>query len=174
MNYIQQIFKIYGPIIHEAAIRHKIPEHILGGLIRQESQGNPKAKSHCGAYGLTQIMPDTAKFIASKYRRFDITNPADQIDAGAWYLSWIHKNFAHGDIIQSLAGYNAGPGKLLKGKDGIELWKHFHETIDYVQKVLNYSVQYDESCAEDSSGAVPASPPPPRKRRMSRFHPSRR
>ena len=47
-------------LAREAARRYGVPEDLFLSLIEQESGFNPTAQSPKGAYGLTQLMPDTA------------------------------------------------------------------------------------------------------------------
>ena len=99
----------YAPIIEKAARKHNVPVELICGVILQESGGRSTAVSHCGARGLMQLMPATAK-------RFGVTNSfnAEQnIDAGTKYLSWLLKRF-DGDVELALAGYNAGEGNVEK------------------------------------------------------------
>lgn len=152
---IKGLFETYGPLIKKAARKHGIPEHIFAGLVYQESRGNPKAVSHCGAYGLTQIMPQTAAFI-KQYLKFDRNDPWGQLDAGAWYLAWILKRYAGGVMELALAGYNAGPGALLNNR-----WKRYRETVAYVRLIPKWAEQYQGFIAEGSSGAAEEPPPAP-------------
>lgn len=73
----------YDQIFQSAAQEWNVDPVLLKSLAMQESSGNPKAVSKVGAFGLTGIMPDTAKGLG-------VTDPSDtvqQIYAGAKYLS---------------------------------------------------------------------------------------
>ena len=113
--------------IDAAAARHRIDPALLRGLIRAESNFNPKATSPAGAKGLTQLMPGTA-------RGLGVTNPYDPVQAingGAKYLRQMLDKFG-GDTRKALAGYNAGPGAV-KRYGGIP---PYAETRAYVTKIL--------------------------------------
>lgn len=125
--------KVYGEIIHQAALEHDVPEHVLAGLIWQESRGDSRALSLSGAMGLCQLMPLTAKEIGV-HNPYD---PVQSINGGAKYLKWILKNFTGRDMIRLLAAYNAGVGRLKNDR-----WKKFKETRIYVEKVMEYSRAY--------------------------------
>ena len=129
---LNDLYEKYGKDIKDAADKYKLDECILAGLIWQESRGNPHAMSHCGAYGLTQVMPAT-----QADRGYDLDTPRGQIFAGADYLAWVRDNFANGNITKALAGYNAGPGRIAKDR-----WKRFAETQNYVVRVPQHAAQY--------------------------------
>ena len=123
---------LYGGDIEEAARVYDLDKTILAGLIMQESRGNPNARSHCGAWGLTQVMPATAKD-----RGYKLNTARQQIFAGADYLSYVLLKFAEGDIVKALAGYNAGPGRIKN-----DCWMKFKETRKYVPRVIKYAAEY--------------------------------
>ncbi|WP_273794986.1 lytic transglycosylase domain-containing protein [Brucella intermedia] len=108
---------------------------LVQALIWQESRFNPHAKSPVGAYGLTQLMPDTAKDLGvdPEYR----TNPYAQAKGGATYLARM-LNMFNGSIVNALAGYNAGPGNVKK-YGGVPPFK---ETRNYVVVIPNKYNQY--------------------------------
>ncbi len=125
---------IYGEWIREAAEKYNLDPAILGGLIMQESAGNPRAKSYCGAFGLTQVMPATAAGYGYK-----LDTPKNQIYAGADYLARCFKHKAvNGNLQFALAAYNAGWGNVSK-YGGIPPFK---ETRKYIPRVLKYAKQY--------------------------------
>ncbi len=118
------------PYIRAAADRYGLPPELIAGIIWQESRGNPRAVSHCGAMGLMQLMPATAVSMG-------ITNPFDpaqNIDGGAKYIRQMIDKF-NGRVDFAVAAYNAGPGNVSKF-GGIP---PFRETQDYVPKVLGFA-----------------------------------
>ena len=123
----------YAPHITAAANRYSLPPELIAGVIWQESRGNPRAVSHCGAMGLMQLMPATAASLGVG-NAFDA---AQNIDGGAKYLRQMLDKF-NGRVDFAVAAYNAGPGNVSK-HGGIP---PFRETQDYVPKVLGYANSY--------------------------------
>ena len=106
---------------------YNIETRLVLALIKQESNFNPKARSHKGAIGLMQLMPDTAKRFGVK----NIHDPTENIKGGLRYLSWLLKQY-QGNVSLALAGYNAGEKKVDRYK-GIPPYK---ETQNYVKRIL--------------------------------------
>ncbi len=82
------------------------PEWILS-LIRQESSFRPDVKSPSNAIGLMQLMPATAKELATEFKLKDygtdsLLNPDINIKLGSVYLSRLIKSF-NGNIPIALA-----------------------------------------------------------------------
>jgi soluble lytic murein transglycosylase-like protein len=123
----------YDAQITAAATKHSIDPALLKGLIRQESNFDPAARSGAGAQGLTQLMPGTAASLGVT----DPTDPAQAIEGGAKYLKAQLDRFG-GDASKALAAYNAGPGAVAK-YGGVP---PYAETQNYVQKVLGYAAEY--------------------------------
>jgi soluble lytic murein transglycosylase len=76
-----------------------------------------------------QLMPDTAR----EMRVSDPFNPEQNIAGGVRYLRKLLKMF-NGDLVLSLAAYNAGPGQV-KRSGGVP---QFSETKSYIKRVLSY------------------------------------
>jgi cell wall-associated NlpC family hydrolase len=117
----------YASVINAAAARTGVPAALIAAVAQQESGFDPGAVSKAGAEGLMQLMPGTAKSLG-------VTNPLDaaqSINGGADYLASLLKKFG-GDTTLALAGYNAGPGAVLK-YGGVP---PYAETQRYVRNVL--------------------------------------
>ena len=124
---------------------------LVQAMIWQESRFNPHAESPVGAYGLTQIMPDTAGDlgIRSTYR----SDPYIQAEGGARYLAQ-QLNAFDGDMILALAAYNAGAGNVRK-HGGVP---PFAETRKYVQVIpAKYREYMAKLGAADQIGSIEAS-----------------
>src|SRR3954469_2890445 len=115
--------------IERAAAMYNIPAELIRAVIAAESAGDTSAISHRGAIGLMQLMPQTA---GEMYVQ-DPVDPAQNILGGTRYLRWLANQF-HGDMILTLAAYNAGPEAVRK-YGGVP---PFEETRTYVKKVIAY------------------------------------
>jgi hypothetical protein len=103
-------------------------------LIKQESGFSIGARSPVGAFGLTQVMPGTAKDLGIYPAYYD--NPLLQLDGGArYFLTQLNK---FGSVPLALAAYNAGPGNVIK-YGGIPPFK---ETQDYVVRITRFFNTY--------------------------------
>jgi soluble lytic murein transglycosylase len=134
--------------------RGRLAEYpLILAMIRQESAFYVQAKSHAGARGLLQLMPATAKRVASQigisYSKGRLTtDPAYNLKLGRHYLEGLLGKF-DGSYIMAIAGYNAGPSRVnrwvkrfgdprdsnVNAIDWVEMIP-FDETRNYVQRVL--------------------------------------
>lgn len=137
--------------------RHKIDQALVHAIIRQESRFNPYATSRSGARGLMQLMPATAKHVATRYgmdygRQSNLYDPSVNVALGQRYVHELLGNSAvNGDIVAMLLAYNAGPGTLSRFRDThpdmndpllmIELFPRA-ETRKYVERVLSHYWMY--------------------------------
>lgn len=116
-----------GPLIsvaRAAARKHNVPEDLFLRLVQQESGWNPNARSHKGAMGLAQLMPQTARALG-----VNASNPRQNLEGGARYLRRQFETF--GTWRLALAAYNAGPGAVQK-YNGIP---PYQETRNYVRVI---------------------------------------
>ena len=133
---------------------------LLHGLVREESNFNKDIRSFAGAIGLSQLMPYTAKQTAEWLGEpvGDLNDPANNLMIGAKYLDSVHASVG-GSPFLSLAGYNAGPGRV---KQWLGKWGNvptdeyveripFRETRGYVRRVSTtwqtYRYQFDQGAA---------------------------
>ncbi|MGL4676931.1 MAG: lytic transglycosylase domain-containing protein [Brevinema sp.] len=119
----------WDQIIQQAAETVGVDANLIHAVIQAESAYNPNAVSRAGAEGLMQLMPETAARIGVQ----DSFDPTQNIMGGATVLKEMLNRY-NGDLIKSLASYNAGP-EAVDRANGIPRYK---ETQEYVPKVLNY------------------------------------
>ncbi|RLB42680.1 MAG: lytic murein transglycosylase [Deltaproteobacteria bacterium] len=123
----------YNSLIGEAARLYQLPESFIRAVMRVESDFNPTVVSRAGAMGLMQLMPKTA-------RSMGVSDPFDarqNIHGGARYLRILANHFK-GDLVLTVAAYNAGQGAVQR-YNGIPPYK---ETQRYVRRVLKHYYAY--------------------------------
>jgi membrane-bound lytic murein transglycosylase F len=104
---------IFDDIIKEESIKIGWDWRLLAALIYQESKFIPKALAPDGAYGLMQLMPETARKMGVSKK----STPKQNITAGVRYLKKLGKEFQgvkdkDQRVRFVLAAYNAGPGHV--------------------------------------------------------------
>lgn len=114
-------------LIEEYSAKQGLDADFVKAVVRQESGFNPKATSKCGAMGLMQLMPATAKGLG-------VTNAYDaeqNINGGTKYLKGLMDRFDNNKEL-ALAAYNAGPNAVKK-YNGIP---PYAETQNYVKSIM--------------------------------------
>lgn len=105
----------YRSEVSAAARRYAIPPAFLLAIIHAESSFDPHAVSHKGAVGLMQLMPATARWMEPGVSRRQLFSPAVNIEIGARYLRYLANRYG-GDAEKILIAWNAGPGRLDRGR----------------------------------------------------------
>ncbi|MEW5800719.1 MAG: tetratricopeptide repeat protein [bacterium] len=166
----------YWEHIQKYTDEYNLDPLIVCSLMRQESMFDPQSLSRARAYGLMQIIPSTARMIASRLkayggRHFNVErlyDPETNIAFGCWYLADLLQRL-EGNVIYALISYNAGEDALKKWRDQyatatldefVEMIS-YKETRDYVKKVIrnygHYSWLYSNQ-ATSSNQAISSSP----------------
>lgn len=114
--------------IRAAAVKYKIPEALLFAVMAVESNFDHQALSEKGAIGLMQLMPGTARDMYV----WDAWDPEQNIEGGARYLRVLANQYG-GDMVKTLAAYNAGPDAVRRAGGGVP---PIPETQEYVRKVV--------------------------------------
>jgi soluble lytic murein transglycosylase len=149
----------------------ELDPHIVAGLVRQESEFNPKVISRANAYGLTQIVPSTGRQLARKagMRSFTASmlfQPATNLQLGTSYLRSLLDQW-DGKWEQTLASYNAGKSRVLNWitwgdyREPAEFVETipFTETREYVQSVMRNAAAYRRIYGTRLNAMEPAAKP---------------
>jgi soluble lytic murein transglycosylase len=156
--YSEKLHRYWYPIafwdkVQEAARRNSLDPYIILSVMREESRFDQTAKSPAGAYGLMQLMPQTAYRLDRHvnlgiHRPSQLTDPGNNISLGAYYLKALSEEFP--SLAYALAAYNAG-------EYAVRSWQQrfphrevdefiedipYAETRNYVKKVLTSYYQY--------------------------------
>jgi Transglycosylase SLT domain len=146
---------------------------LILAIARNESKFKPYARSHKGAVGLMQLMPETATYMVKQQRSrdvhlasintaertymprnpFDFRDPYVSLAVGERYIRYLQdKNYIGDNIVYTLAAYNAGPGNLLKWKRAFGTMSDaafasripYRETREYVRNVMRDYLRYQK------------------------------
>ncbi len=132
-------FQRYDAYLAEAARLYQLPVAFLRAVLHVESDYDPNVVSVDGAMGLMQLMP----FVAEKMGVLDPFDPRQNILGGARFLR-ILANQWNGDLVRTVASYNAGAGAVERYK-GVP---PYSETRRYVNRVLSRYYAYRQGKAQ--------------------------
>ncbi|MDG1640825.1 transporter substrate-binding domain-containing protein [Klebsiella huaxiensis] len=150
-----EIFRKYGD-------RYDVDWLLMAAQGYQESRLNQSVRSHVGAIGVMQVMPNTGR----ELKVGDIKQLDPNIHAGVKYMRWMIDHY-YGDepmtqldkALFSFASYNAGPARIARlrtetKKRGFDpnVWfgnveylaaeKIGSETVTYVSNIYKYYIAY--------------------------------
>ena len=131
---------------------HQLPRDLVYAVMRQESGFDPGVVSPASAVGLMQLMPATAKQVASELKLSfspeQLTRPDLNLRLGAYYIAKLLRMFG-GHPVLAAAAYNAGPKAvshwLEAGDQDLDVWVAkipFEETRTYAAKVAQNMARY--------------------------------
>lgn len=119
---------------------YSIPLELALALIRVESRFDPRAVSHYGARGLTQILPSTGYWLAQglhiqNYTPDLLFSPPENIRMGIYFLAKLYREY--GNYHQALTAYN-------RGREGLKRYEDIRDTSEsgYSQEVLKHCERY--------------------------------
>lgn len=138
---------LFENFINKSAKNYNQSPYLFLSLVREESHFNKNARSYVGATGLSQLMPDTAKFIEkAPVSQLTLTNPEKNIEIGLKYFNYL-VNFFNGNEYLAILSYNAGPGNVKKwinnskiNTDELDDFVEnipYLETKNYIKKILS-------------------------------------
>lgn len=144
--------KEYSDSVEKYAQEYGVDEALLYALIECESGFDKNAVSSVGAKGLTQITPETFKWLQTKtgesYDEEALFEPEISIKYGAFFLGLLLDEFE--DTKTALAAYHAGRGQVNKwlvnpeySADSKKLDNiPFEDTSAYAEKVMKVKYLY--------------------------------
>ena len=133
--------KDINELVAKYSTEYGLEEELVLAVIKAESDFKKDAVSRSGALGLMQLIPDTAKWIASElgeeYSKEKMFNEETNIKYGCFYLKYLFSKFKDKDVV--ICAYNAGEGVVRNwiNEDGsLDRSKiSFDETKKYLERV---------------------------------------
>jgi soluble lytic murein transglycosylase len=144
----------YQAIVRGHAERYDLDPALLAAVIYRESGFRAHVRSEQGAVGLMQLLPSTAKGIATRtggtaFVAEDLDDPEINVRYGAWYLRHLRQHYAgRPDAMRlALAAYNAGqgnvdawlrqtaPGRPLQIPDAFAETRHYLAGVEHARGV---------------------------------------
>ena len=110
---IDDILLQYGDIIEKVSRRTGVDKRLIAKIIREESNGNPHARSHKNAQGLMQLLPGTARQMAHRrgMRNYNIWDPETNIELGTEYLVYLtERKYVGNRTSHVVMAYHDGEG----------------------------------------------------------------
>ncbi|MGH1369671.1 MAG: lytic transglycosylase domain-containing protein [Maritimibacter sp.] len=158
VRYDKMLEAAYFPTPEIGAGNPSVPRALELSIARRESQFDPSVSSGVGASGLMQLMPGTAKDMASRvgveYSAAKLTDMSYNTRLGSEYLAWLMERYGNNPVLISV-GYNAGPGRANSWQrdrgdprsanvDVVDWVEHipFDETRNYVMRVSESLLVY--------------------------------
>lgn len=141
----------YSNYVIKYSNEHEIDSNLVYAIIKVESDFDKNAVSKSGAMGLMQIIPNTAKWIASElneeYLKEKMFEAETNIKYGCYYLKYLFDKFENTDIV--ICAYNAGEVAVMRwiddngalNRDKVD----YIETKNYLKRVESYYKVYKSS-----------------------------
>lgn len=145
--------RAYRSLVTKAARLEGLPEWLVYAHMLQESRYGTQMISGANARGVLQILPSTARKIASDigvpYEEAWLYDAGYNIRLAAWYLGALKRRFMD-QIPLASASYNGGPLLLsfhMKQYDNLEMPELIealptHQARNYVRKVIEHLHRY--------------------------------
>jgi len=151
----------YKTDIEKQANTNKLDIAWVFAVVRQESAFIHDARSGAGALGLMQLMPRTAREVSRRLHGRSLRSlsslllkPKLNIQLGSAYLGQVFNRLNQHQVLAT-AAYNAGPHRVKKWLPeedmSADLWVEtvpFKETRLYLQRVLSYTVIYEQQLGQ--------------------------
>jgi len=150
---------VHWQVVKDASEKYGVDPFIILSIMREESRFDAQARSHAGALGLMQLMPQTAYAIDKKITlnlksREQIFDVKSNINLGSYYVAALLREF--GALPAAIAAYNAG-------EDIVRKWQRagnyksldefiedipYEETKNYTKRVITTYFEYHKYAGE--------------------------
>jgi len=126
----------WGMLLTDLSSHYGYDPALIVAVIMTESSFDPSSRSHRGAVGLMQLLPNTAASLAEEtYRPWSgehaLLDPTFNISLGVRYLAKLQRKF--GSLEVALAAYNYGPSRINE-----MIQRGSPVPMDYTRRVLNH------------------------------------
>ena len=158
--------RAFEGIVVKACSQNAIPTPLAWGIMREESSFIADVRSHANAIGLMQLIPPTAKWVASGTSLpsddVSLKRPEVSIELGTRLLSKLRAT--HGHPALAIGAYNGGGGAVerwvaARTTDELDLFVElvpYDETRNYIKRVLSsqaaYAYLYDPTAVKEPLG----------------------
>jgi soluble lytic murein transglycosylase len=142
--------RAYAGLIDPLSAGAGLPDHVVYGMVREESYFDADVVSSAGAIGLSQLMPSTASSVARSLGIVnpDLRDPTTNLTIGIRHFKDLTTDVD--SMPKALLAYNAGLTRVRQWEraarghpsDKFLETVPFAETRDYVRKILVSSVMY--------------------------------
>ncbi|MEM1124730.1 MAG: lytic transglycosylase domain-containing protein [Bacteroidota bacterium] len=115
---------MYFPVVERYLKMYDLPDD-LKHMVIVESHADPHATSHCGAKGLWQMMPETARRfgLVVNANQDDRKDPRKSTEAALRYMTFLY-NSLNKDWTLAIAAYNCGEGRVRKAVRQANSWNY--------------------------------------------------
>ncbi len=158
--------RAFEAVVLKSCAQNAVPTPLAWGIMREESSFIADVRSHSNAVGLMQLIPPTAKWMATGTSipsdDASLKRPEVSVELGTKLLSKLR--VAHGHPALAIGAYNAGGGAVerwvaAKTSDELDLFVElvpYDETRNYIKRVLSsqaaYAYLYDPTALKEPLG----------------------
>ncbi|MEA2750609.1 MAG: soluble lytic murein transglycosylase [Myxococcales bacterium] len=158
--------RAFESIVVKACSENAIPTPLAWGIMREESSFVADVRSHANAIGLMQLIPPTAKWMASGTSipsdETSLKRPEVSVELGTRLLAKLRAT--HGHPALAIGAYNGGGGAVerwvsARTTDELDLFVEqipYDETRNYIKRVLSsqaaYAYLYDPTALKEPFG----------------------
>lgn len=158
--------RAFEGVVVKACAQNALPTALAWGIMREESSFVADVRSHANAFGLMQLIPPTAKWVASgtslPFDDASLKRPEVSVELGTRLLAKLRTTHRHPAL--AIGAYNAGGGAVerwvtARTSDELDLFVElvpYDETRNYIKRVLSsqgaYAYLYDPTSLKEPLG----------------------